>query len=76
MIEDFRQFLKIYRMYKKGKHTMDKVKEFVNEHKKELMYAAGIIMIYSLGFRRGVKTSERAIVHFCNEAAKATGVSK
>lgn len=77
MIEDFRQFLKIYRMYKKGKRTMDKVKEFIKEHKTELMYASAAILIYSIGFRRGIKVSERAVTHLCNEAAKAvSGVSK
>lgn len=57
--------------------TFDKVKQFVVDHKKEIMYVSASIFIYRLGFKRGVKTTENAIVHFCNEAAKATsGVYK
>ena len=52
--------------------TFDKVKQFVVDHKKEIIYVSAGIFIYRLGFRKGVTTTENAVIHFCNEAAKAT----
>ena len=52
--------------------TFDKVKQFLSEHQKEIIYISAGIFIYRLGFNKGVKTTENAVIHFCNEAAKAT----
>lgn len=61
MIEDFRQFLKVYRMYKKGKREMDKAKEWITEHKKELMYTAAGIIIFRAGYRCGWRTYKKVV---------------
>ena len=52
--------------------TFDKVRQFVSDHKKEIIYVSISVFIYRLGFKRGVKTTEDAVIHFCNEAAQAT----
>ena len=76
MIEDFRQFLKIYRMYKKGKSEMEKAKNWVMEHKKELAVTAGLIFAYHLGFKNGCQTTDKAVSNLFKEAAKAMEVTR
>lgn len=76
MIEDFRQFLKVYRMYKKGKMKMEKFKEFVSEHKRELMCVASGVIIYHIGFNRGFKMAKNAITHVFDEAARTLPIAK
>ena len=56
MIEDFKQFLKFYRAYKKGKENMDKIKEWVDSHSKEILLGIFCVMSYQIGFKRGFKT--------------------
>ena len=56
MVEDFRQFLKVYHMYKKGKAEMEKAKKFIDDHSKEILMSLGIVAAYQLGFKRGFKS--------------------
>lgn len=55
MIDDFKQFLKVYRAYKKGKKEMEKIKQFVTDHKKELKLAVCGLIIFKLGYESGWK---------------------
>ena len=55
MVEDFKQFLKIYRAYKKGKNEMEKAKDWITNHSKEIFVAIGVIASYQLGFKRGFR---------------------
>ena len=65
MIDDFKQFLKFYRMYKKGKEMeqtmIDKIKNWVDGHKVELAVAAAWGLGYKIGFKRGCKATDRAV---------------
>ena len=70
MINDFKKAWIIYQMIKKGKMEMEKAKDFVVEHKKEILCAAGLIFVYNLGFKRGYRTAENAVTYFVNEVAK------
>ncbi len=70
MVDDFKQFLKIYRMYKKGQAHMDKVKDFVVTHKNEIIFVSIGVVAYKIGFRKGFKAAERAVTHLVTEAAK------
>lgn len=54
-MEDIKQFLKVYRAYKKGKREMEKAKEFVEQHSKEIVLAFGLLAFYQLGFKRGFR---------------------
>lgn len=61
MIEDFRQFLKVYRMYKKGKMKMEKFKEFLSEHKNEIAGVAACLIVYKIAYGRGWHDYERVV---------------
>ena len=60
----------MYQHYKKGKEKMDKVKNFVVEHKNEIILASVALFSYKIGFKRGFDSAQNAITHLCNEAAK------
>ena len=70
MIDDFKQFLKFYQTYKKGKMKMDDIKDFIKEHKKEIIFVGSGLVIYHVGFNRGFKTAKNAISHVFDEAAR------
>lgn len=70
MINDFKQFLKFYQTYKKGKMKMDEIKDFIKEHKKEIIFVGSGLVIYHVGFNRGFKTAKNAISHVFDEAAR------
>ena len=70
MINDFKQFLKFYQTYKKGKMKMDEIKSFIKEHKKEIIFVGSGLVIYHVGFNRGFKTAKNAISHVFDEAAR------
>lgn len=53
---------------------MDKVKDFVVTHKKEIICVTIGLAIYQIGFKAGFKSAEKAITHLCNEAAKTMEV--
>ena len=55
MVEDFKQFLKIYRAYKKGKNEMEKAKDWIINHSKEIFVTIGVIASYQIGFKRGFR---------------------
>lgn len=48
---------------------MEKIKEFVKEHKKEIAIVAGSFIIYRIGFRHGCKASNRAIKNLVHNIA-------
>lgn len=54
----------------------DKVKQFISDHKKEILFAATGLMIYRIGFRNGFNASERAINNIFDQASKAMEVTK
>lgn len=76
MIKDFKQFLKIYRVYKKGKNEMDKIKDFISNHYKELLIAGGFVLIYKVGYKVGVKETQKTIYKIFDAAGKALEVHK
>ena len=53
---------------------MEKVKDFVVKHKKELAFASAAIVIYSLGFNKGFKSAERGMNYIFEQAAKSLEV--
>ena len=61
MIDDFKQFLKFYQTYKKGKRQMDKAKEWIGMHKVELAVVGSFVIGYKIGFRRGCRATDRAV---------------
>ena len=40
---------------------MDKTKEFVKDHKKDIIFAACCIVIYKIGWRRGWKSYKNVV---------------
>ena len=74
MIEDFKRAWIIYQLIKKGKMEMEKVKDFVVKHKKELAFASAAIVIYSLGFNKGFKSAEKGMNYIFEQAAKSLEV--
>ena len=60
----------IYQLIKKGKIEMEKVKEFVLNHKNEIIFVSTAVVAYRIGFKTGVKTVDKAITHLVKEAAK------
>ena len=77
MVDDLKQFLKVYRVYKKGKRQMDKAKEWIENHKIELAVVGSFVIGYKLGFKRGCKATDRAVSRLINEldrvASKVVG---
>ena len=61
MINDFKQFLKFYQTYKKGKRQMDKAKEWIVTHKVELAVVGSFVIGYKIGFKRGCKATDQAV---------------
>ena len=70
MIEDVRQFLKFYRAYKKGKAEMEKAKEFISQHKKEIACVIGGFVIYKMGYNRGFRDYKHAVTNVFNTMKK------
>lgn len=70
MVEDFKQFLKFYRMYKKGKREMDKIKEFVSSHKKEIAMTACGFIIFRVGYNSGWNAYKRVVNNVFNTMKK------
>ena len=48
---------------------MEKVKQFVKDHKKELSVIAAGLIIYRMGYRNGFNASERAINNIFEQAS-------
>ena len=69
--------VKAERKKKMEQTTIDKFKQFVVDHKKEIIYLSTAVLFYRIGFNKGVKTTENAVIHFCNEISKtpASGVN-
>lgn len=63
MVDDFKQFLKVYRIYKKGKKEMDKFKEFLSEHKNEIAGVAACLIVYKIAYGRGWRDYDCAVRH-------------
>ena len=55
---------------------MEKVKEWVSNHKKEIIVGAGIIFIYRLGFKHGCQATDKAVSNLFKEAAKTMEVTR
>lgn len=73
MIKDLKQFLKFYQTYKKGKNDMEKTKDWIVNHNKEIFIAIGIIAAYQIGFKRGFKKGmkfELALVNLATKGGK------
>ena len=71
MIKDLRQFLKFYRIYKKGKEMeqtmIDKIKNWTVAHKIELAVTSAFVVGYKFGFRRGYKATNQMVTRFIND---------
>lgn len=52
------------------------IKEWLMEHKKELIIGAGIIFTYRLGFRHGCQATDNAVCNLFKEAAKTMEVTR
>lgn len=76
MIKDFRKAWIIYQYYKKGVEEMEKVKQFIEDHKKEIIFVSAIILSYRVGYKTGFGASERAINNVFKQASKVMEVSK
>ena len=76
MFDDFKQAWIIYQYYKKGKEKMDKVKQFVSDHKKEIIFVTAVVFSYRIGYKSGFNASERAINNIFKQAGKVMEVSK
>lgn len=70
MLEGFKQFLKFYRIYKKGKREMDKIKEFVTSHKKEIAMTACGFIIFKIGYEKGWKDYKKVVGNVFNTMKK------
>lgn len=66
----------LFRNFQKGKAEMEKVKEWVSNHKKEIVVGAGIIFVYRLGFKHGCQATDKAVSNLFKEAAKTMEVSR
>ena len=55
---------------------MDKVKEFINKHKTELIIGTSLIFAYKLGFKRGCNATEKAVNNLFREAARTMNITK
>lgn len=55
---------------------MDKVKDWVMEHKKEIAIGTAIIFAYRLGFKHGCQATDKAVNNLFKEAAKAMEVTR
>ena len=49
---------------------MDKIKEFISDHRKELIIGGGLIFAYKLGFNAGCKSTDKAVKKFIKEFNK------
>ena len=54
MIEDIKDFYKLYKFYKKGKTQMDKIKEFIDGHTKEIISGLVIIASYQNALTKNI----------------------
>lgn len=54
---------------------MDKIKEFIKTHRKELIIGGGLIFAYRLGFSRGCKATDRAVKNMIREAYQAVKIT-
>ena len=70
MIKDLKQFLKFYQTYKKGKNNMEKAKDWIEDHSKEIFITIGIIAAYQIGFKRGFKKGMKFELALTTLAAK------
>ena len=55
---------------------MDKFKEFVKKHQKEICIGAWIIFAYQVGFRKGCRASNQAVTNLFENAAKTMNLTK
>ena len=55
MVDDIKTFYKYYKLYKKGKSEMEKIKEFISTHQNELLVGFGFFISYQFGFKRGFR---------------------
>lgn len=46
----------------KGKR-MEKIKEFVKDHKKEIAIGVGVFLIYRIGYSRGYSSYKKVVVN-------------
>ena len=73
MIDDFKRAWVIYQLYKEGKMKMEKTKEFLEKHTKEILISLGFIAIYQFGYKRGFRTGmrfENALVNLSTNGGK------
>lgn len=73
MMDDVKQFYKFYKVYKKGRLKMEKVKRFINEHYKEMLVAGAIIFAYNRGFKQGCRATDNAVTRLITETYKTSG---
>ena len=55
---------------------MEKVRNFIKEHNKEILICAGIIFVYRLGFKSGFSSSELAMKNLIRETSKALDIKR
>ena len=60
----------------KGELTMEEVKNFIKNHKKEIILVASGVIIFNIGFRSGYKLSLKAIDRLVTDCVKTMDVTK
>ena len=51
---------------------MDKAKEFIKDHKKEILVGIGVVVAYKIGYKRGV-AKYRSVIHDTVDCLKNAG---
>lgn len=64
-----------FSLNRKGKE-MEKIKQFVEDHKKEIIVVSAGIIIYSLGFKKGFNSAKEGMNYIFDQAAKTLEVNK
>ena len=53
---------------------METIKNFVKDHKKEILVVSSGVLIYSIGFKHGFRSAERGMTYIFEEAARTLPV--
>lgn len=64
------------RKIRKVEKKMDKVKEWAEQHKVDIVIGLAIVMAYRLGFKAGCRATDNAVSHLFKEASKVIEVTK
>lgn len=76
MMESYILARKLIKIERKVDEDMDKTRQFIEDHKFELIFAAGVIFAYRLGFKHGYETADNAMTRLINETSKALSITK